>query len=85
MLTHRIDLTRAFKQLSREISQMYMLATKVDDEVFIGATMSMDLRNTAKLFHEEFRKAFVRGLLHHQPYLFSDNLGQLVDNYLDGI
>ena len=31
----RIELTRAFKQLSREISQMYLHATKVDDGVFI--------------------------------------------------
>ena len=81
----RIDLTRAFKQLSRTISQIYLLATVVDDFVFIDATMSMGLRNTCKLFEEDFMKAFVRGLIHHQPSLFSDQLGPLVDNYLDDI
>ena len=30
-------------------------------------------------------KAFVRGLMHHHPTLFSDGLGPLVDNYLDDI
>ena len=30
-------------------------------------------------------KAFVKGLLHHHPKLFSDDLGSLVDNYLDDI
>ena len=81
----RIDLVRAFKQLSRAISQMYLLATKVDNWVFIDATMSMGLRNTAKLFQEEFMQAFVRGLLHHHPSLFSDCDGPLLDNYLDDI
>ena len=81
----RIDLTRAFKQLSRTIAQMYLLATVVDDFVFIDATMSMGLRNTCKLFEEDFMKAFVRGLIHHHPTLFSDHLGPLVDNYLDDI
>ena len=81
----RIDLTRAFKQLIRSISQMYLLATVVGDNVFIDATMSMGLRNTCKLFEEDFMKAFVRGLVHHHPELFSDKLGKLVDNYLDDI
>ena len=81
----RIDLTRAFKQLSRTISQLYLLATVVDEFVFIDATMSMGLRNTCKLFEEDFMKAFVRGLMHHHPSLFTDQLGPLVDNYLDDI
>ena len=81
----RIDLRRAFKQLFRTISQMHLLATTVDDLVFIDATMSMSLRNTCKLFEEDFMKAFVRGLLHHHPTLFADGLGPLVDNYLDDI
>ena len=81
----RIDLKRAFKQLFRTISQMNLLATVVDEFVFIEATMSMGLRNTCKLFEEEFMKAFVRGLLHHHPNLFSDELGPLIDNYLDDI
>ena len=71
----RIDLTRAFKQLFRAISQMHLLATVVDDKVFIDATMSMGLRNTCKLFEEEFMKAFVRGLVHHHPDLFTDDWG----------
>ena len=81
----RIDLRRAFKQLFRDVSQMYLLATVVDDKVFIDATMSMGLRNTCKLFEEDFMKAFVKGLLHHHPSLFSDDYGPLVDNYLDDI
>ena len=81
----RIDLRRAFKQLFREISQMYLLATVVGEFVFIDATMSMGLRNTCQLFEEEFMKAFVRGLVHHHPSLFSDHCGNLVDNYLDDI
>ena len=81
----RIDLRRAFKQLSRSISQMYLLATVVDDLVFIDATMSMGLRNTCKIFEEEFMKAFIKGLRHHHPGLFSDVVGNLVDNYLDDI
>ena len=81
----RIDLRRAFKQLFREISQMYLLATVVGEFVFIDATMSMGLRNTCQLFEEEFMKAFVRGLVHHHPSLFSDDYGNLVDNYLDDI
>ena len=81
----RIDLRRAFKQLFRTISQMYLLATVVGEYVFIDATMSMGLRNTCKLFEEDFMKAFVKGLLHHHPALFSDELGPLVDNYLDDI
>ena len=76
----RIDLKRAFKQLFRAISQMYLLATVVDDMVFIDATMSMGLRNTCKLFEEDFMKAFIKGLLHHHPNLFTDGLGKLVDN-----
>ena len=43
----RIDLRKAFKQLFRTISQMYLLGTVVDDFVFIDATMSMGLKNTA--------------------------------------
>ena len=81
----RIDLRRAFKQLFRTISQLHLLATVVDDSVFIDATMSMGLRNTCKLFEEDFMKAFVKGLLHHHPSLFADELGPLVDNYLDDI
>ena len=71
----RIDLTRAFKQLSRTISQLYLLATVVDEFVFIDATISMGLRNTCKLFEEDFMKAFLRGFIHHHPSLFSDQLG----------
>ena len=81
----RIDLRRAFKQLFREISQIYLLATVVGGFVFIDATMSMGLRNTCQLFKDEFMKAFVRGLVHHHPSLFSDGSGNLVDNYLDDI
>ena len=57
----RIDLRRAFKQLFREISQIHLLATVVEEYVFIDATMSMGLRNTCKLFEEHFMKAFVWG------------------------
>ena len=64
---------------------MNLLATKIDDSVFIDATMSMGLHNTCKLFEEDFMKAFVKGLIHHHPNLFTDDLGQLVDNYLDDI
>ena len=81
----RIDLKRAFKQLFWSIFQINLLATKVDDYVFIDATMSMGLRNTCKLFEEDFMKAFVKGLIHHHPKLFSDEIGQLTDNYLDDI
>ena len=81
----RVDLKRAFKQLFRSLSQMFLLATIVDDLVFIDATMSMGLRNTCKLFEEDFMKAFVKGLLHHHPELFSDDLGPLVENYLDDV
>ena len=81
----RIDLRRAFKQLFRDISQLHLLATVVGDHVFIEATMSMGLRNTCKLFEEDFMKAFIRGLIHHHPRLFSDASGPLVDNYLDDI
>ena len=81
----RIDLRRAFKQLFRTMSQMHLLATTIDGYLFIDATMSMGLRNTCKLFEEDFMKAFVKGLLHHHPTLFSDDLGPLVDNYLDDI
>ena len=85
MFMSRIDLRRAFKQLFRSISQLYLLATVVDDFVFIEATMSMGLRNTCKLFEEDFMKAFIKGLVHHHPGLFTDDLGRLVDNYLDDI
>ena len=81
----RIDLRRAFKQLFRDISQIHLLATVLDELVFIDATMSMGLRNTCKLFEEQFMKAFVKGLVHHHPTLFSDEIGPLVDNYLDDI
>ena len=54
-------------------------------KAFIDATMSMGLRNTCKLFEEDFMKALVKGLVHHHPSLFSDGLGLLVDNYLDDI
>ena len=81
----RIDLRRAFKQLFRAISQLSFLATKIGDLVFIDATMSMGLRNTCKLFEEDFMKAFVKGLVHHHPDLFTNDVGQLVDDYLDDI
>ena len=81
----RIDLKRAFKHLFRSISQLYLLVTVVDDFVFIDATMSMGLRNTCKLFEEDFMKAFIKGLVHHHPGLFTDDLGRLVDNFLDYI
>ena len=81
----RLDLRRAFKQLFRTVSQLHLLATKVDDNVFIDATMSMGLRNTCKLFEEDFMKAFIKGLVHHHPTLFTDKLGNLVANYLDDI
>ena len=81
----RVDLRRAFKQLFRAVSQLNLLATKIGDQVFIDATMSMGLRNTCKLFEEDFMKSFVKGLVHHHPGLFSDNIGTLVDNYLDDI
>ena len=64
---------------------MFLLATIVDDLVFIDAIMSMGLLNTCKLFEEDFMKAFVKGLLHHHAELFSAALGPLVENYLDDI
>ena len=81
----RIDLKKAFKQLFRTISQMYLLGTVVDHFVFIDATMSMGLKNTCKLFEEDFMKAFVKGLIHHHPVLFTNEFGPLVGNYLDDI
>ena len=30
-------------------------------------------------------KAFIKGLVHHHPDLFTDDLGPLIDNYLDDI
>ena len=81
----RIDLKRAFKQLFRTVSQLHLLATVLDEFVFIDATMSMGLRNTCKLFEEDFMRAFVKGLLHHHPSLFADESGPLIDNYLDDI
>ena len=69
----RIDLRRAFKQLFRAVSQLNLLATVVGDFVFIDATMSMGLRNTCKLFEEDFMRAFVKGLRHHHPCLFADD------------
>ena len=81
----RIDLKRAFKQLFRVISQLNLLATKIGDSVFLDATMSMGLRNTCKLFEKDFMKTFAKGLMHHHPALFTDDLGPLVDNYLDNI
>ena len=68
----RIDLKRAFKQLFRVIPQLHLLATKIGDNVFIDATMSMGLKNTCKLFEEDFMKAFISGLIHHHPNLFAD-------------
>ena len=50
---------------------MYLLATVVGDFVFIDATMSMGLRNTCKLFEEDFMKGFVKGLIKHHPGLFT--------------
>ena len=44
----RIDLRKAFKQLFRDVSQMYLLGTVVGDFVFIDATMSMGLRSFSK-------------------------------------
>ena len=67
-----IDLRRAFKQLFRVISLLNLLATKIGDNVFIDATMSMGLKNTCKLFKEDFMNVFVNGLLHHHPSLFAD-------------
>ena len=67
-----IDLRRAFKQLFRVISLLNLLATKIGDNVFIDATMSMGLKNTCKLFKEDFMNVFVNGLLHHHPVLFAD-------------
>ena len=64
---------------------MHFLATGVGEFVFIEATMSMGLRNTCKLFEQEFMKAFISGLVHHHPDLFTDGLGALADNYLDDI
>ena len=81
----RIDLRKAFKQLFRDVSQMYLLGTMVGDFVFIDATMSMGLRNTCKLFEEDFMKAFIKGLIHHHPHLFTDDCGPLIDNYLDDV
>ena len=81
----RNDLRWAFKQLFRVIFQLHLLATKIGDSVFIDATMSMGLRNTCKLFEEDFMKAFVKGLLHHHPALFADQYGPPVNNYLDDI
>ena len=53
----RIDLRRAFKQLFRSISQLYLLTTIVDDKVFIDATMSMGLKNK-KEFMQGIREGF---------------------------
>ena len=81
----RLDLKRAFKQLFRELSQLHLLATMVDELVFIEATMSMGLRNSFKPLEKDFMNAFVKGLRQHHPKLFSDRLGHLVDNYLDDV
>ena len=81
----RIDLKRAFKQLFRTIWQLHLLATKIGDQVFIDATMSMGLRNTCKLFEKDFLRAFVGGLVHHHPNLFTYEFGYLVNNYLGDI
>ena len=51
-----------------------MLATKIVDQVFIDAAMSMGLRNTCILFEEDFMRSFVKGLVHHHPNLFSDEI-----------
>ena len=81
----RIDLRKAFKQLFRTVSQLYLIGTVLDEFVFIDATMSMGLKNTCKLFEEDFKKAFVKDILHHHPELFSDRVRSLVNNYLDDI
>ena len=83
--TSRIDLTRDFKQLFRSLTQMFLLATVVGENVFIDATMSMGLRNTCKLFEESFMKAFIKGLVYHHTNLFSDDMVNLADSYLDDI
>ena len=75
-----IYLTRAFKQLFRSSEHMYLLATVVWENVSIDATMSRGLRDTCKLFKEKFMKAFTKGLVHHHPDLFSDDMGNLVDS-----
>ena len=77
----RIDLRRAFKQLFRAISQLHLLATKIGDDVFIDATMSMGLRNTCKLFEEDFMNAFVKGprLIFRQSWA---TCGRLSGRYL---
>ena len=81
----RIDLKRAFKHFFRTVSQLHLLATVLDEFVFIDATMSMGLKNTCKLFEEDFMRAFVRGLLHHHSSLFVITVAPLIDNYLDDI
>ena len=45
----------------------------------------MGLKNTCKLFDEDFMKAFIKGLIHHHPVLFTDEFGPRVGNYLDDI
>ena len=64
---------------------MHLLATVIDNCIFIDATMSTGLRNKCKLFEEDFMNASVKGLVHHHPNLFSDKVGQLEDNYLDDV
>ena len=81
----RMDLKKAFKQLFRTVSQMYLLSTLVDDFVFIDATMSMGLGNTCKLFVADVMKAYIKVSLRRHPNLFSDAVGPLVGNYLDDI
>ena len=71
----RIDLKKAFERLFRTISKMYLLGTVMDQFVFIDAPMSMGLKNTCKLFEEDFMKAFIKGLIHHHPALFTDEFG----------
>ena len=45
----------------------------------------MGLRNTCKLFEEDFMTAFVHGLVRHHLDFFADEVEPLVDNYLDDI
>ena len=48
-----IALRKAFQRLFRAISQMHLLATKVNDFVFIDVTICTGLRNTCKLLEKD--------------------------------
>ena len=39
--------------------------------------MSIGLKNTSKMFEEDFMMAFKKRLLHHHSKLFSDEIGPL--------